>query len=712
MGQRQATLVRAAGGSAAGQGLDLPEPGPHCIRRPRLEQRLDEAIRRTVVLVAAPAGFGKTTALAQWARTLPPSRAVVWLTLESWHDDQGRLANDLARLLGSTAPGLVLVLDQVEAIGTPESQRLLADVLTHAPEGTCTVLATRRRPPLSTGRLRAAERIDEIGPAELRFDEAEAAALLRRLDGDGVDPALVHALTLHTGGWPAALSLNARAVLDGSSPPASDHPLHPDVADYVMTELLEAYDPETRRLLGLLAIAGESDEDVDALGLVPEARARFDDLRRADPVLEDVDAGRGRYRLDPVVGTLARTLLERTDPDAAGRARERLLTRCLGRGSHERALRHALASPGTALLRSYLPSLWAAQAPGSPLVGDALARLGDDVVASDPELALVAAWQAGSDADGMRVRHWLGHCAGHEERAAATFRTSESGIALCHAVFGLGGVEETREAALTAMRREREHSARWFALAATALAWSEVVAGAPREALRVLAESAGTALPPDDPWAPLIRARRSAVQAIAQAESGLLDDALDAARESVAAADPAGGGADTEAWSLRAEGGVALHSQHLAEALPTLERALDARRMHPGQVAGWPLTELLLTIAPVRWLEGEREPAVAALLEASARLVDTTGPPSLADQADALRRQFSAWAVAAAGAGMTAREVEVLRLVREGRTRAQIAERLHLSPNTVKSHTRSAYRKLGASNRDEALARGRALGLV
>ena len=184
--------------------LYMPGPRPGQVSRPRLTARLDEGLARGLVLVCAPAGYGKTVLLADWTRR--GGQPVAWLSLDAGDNDPARFwrhavaALDPARpgtgervapLLGPPAPssfqGLVtalindlaadevlLVLDDYHVIGSRQVHESLAFLVEHRPAGICVVLASRSDPPLPLARLRARGQLAEVRVAELRFTPAEA----------------------------------------------------------------------------------------------------------------------------------------------------------------------------------------------------------------------------------------------------------------------------------------------------------------------------------------------------------------------------------------------------------------------------------------------------------------------------------------------------------------------------------------------------------
>jgi LuxR family transcriptional regulator, maltose regulon positive regulatory protein len=221
--------------------LHVPASRPGLVLRPRLTARLDEGLARGLVLVCAPAGYGKTVLLADWARRggLPAA----WLSLDAGDNDPARFwrhvvaALDRARpgtgdrvapLLGPPAPpsfqGLVtalindlaadearLVLDDYHVIDSPEVHASLGFLFEHRPAGVCVGLASRSDPPLALARMRARGQLTEIRGAELRFAPAEAADLLQHAAA-ALPDASVAALAARTEGRAAGLQLAALSL--------------------------------------------------------------------------------------------------------------------------------------------------------------------------------------------------------------------------------------------------------------------------------------------------------------------------------------------------------------------------------------------------------------------------------------------------------------------------------------------------------------------
>ncbi len=265
--------------------LHVPRPQPGFVPRPRLAGRLDEGLAR-LVLVCAPAGFGKTAVLAGWARS--GNNRVAWLSLDAGDNDPVRFwrhevaALDRAHpgigeragpLLGPPAPssfdGLVtavinelaaepgedevlLVLDDYHLIDSQPVHASLMFLLEHLPPGLRVVLASRSDPPLPLARLRASGQLAELRADELRFTADEAASLLREAAGADLPGAAVAALAARTEGWAAGLQLAALSLRGQADPAgfvAAFSGSHRYVLDYLAGEVLDRQPEEVRTFL-------------------------------------------------------------------------------------------------------------------------------------------------------------------------------------------------------------------------------------------------------------------------------------------------------------------------------------------------------------------------------------------------------------------------------------------------------------------------------
>ena len=327
--------------------LHMPGPRPGLVPRPRLTARLDEGLARGLVLVCAPAGYGKTVLLADWARR--GEHPVAWLSLDAGDNDPARFwrhavaALDRARpgtgervapLLGPPAPssfqGLVtalindlaadealLVLDDYHLISARQVHESLAFLVEHRPAGICVVLASRSDPPLPLARLRARGQLTEIRAAELRFTPAEAGELLQHA-ASALPDASVAALAARTEGWAAGLQLAALSLRghdDAAGFVAAFTGSHRYVLDYLAEEVLEGQDEQLRTfLLETSVLERLSGPLCDAVTGREGSQALLEEAERAGLFLIPLDEVRGWWRYHHLFADLLRARLQQEQP--------------------------------------------------------------------------------------------------------------------------------------------------------------------------------------------------------------------------------------------------------------------------------------------------------------------------------------------------------------------------------------------------------------
>src|SRR5947208_5511192 len=258
----------------------------HIIERPRLIARLAEGGGARVTVLAAPAGYGKTTLARQWSEQQPGP--VAWYRTKRASGDVALLAVQLDDLLASIAPALpreqptvgsiaavnaspkplarailrsfekltqdvLLVVDEWEAAGTAEAEELLSMLV----EGLDIrfLITTRRRPDWFTPRLEVYGEGMEIGMDELSMTEDEAARVLAASEAVAGRARLMRTAD----GWPAVLGL---AAMSGDVDLTSSRLLSQTLYDFLATELLAAAAAETQDGLMLLAVASIRDVEV------------------------------------------------------------------------------------------------------------------------------------------------------------------------------------------------------------------------------------------------------------------------------------------------------------------------------------------------------------------------------------------------------------------------------------------------------------------
>ena len=334
--------------------LYVPPRQPGFVPRPRLMEALDEGLARTLTLVSAPAGFGKTALLADWGHN--SERVLAWLSLDAGDIDPVRfwrhaiaaldrvrpgLATRLGPLLGPPAPpsfeGLVttlvnelvarpdddpalLVLDDYHLVASQAVHESLTFLLEHPPPRMHLILSTREDPPLALARLRGRRELTELRAVDLRFTIEEAAALLR----DAVGPDLplsdtaVAALADRTEGWAAGLQLAALSIRgrsDVSEVVATFSASHRYVLDYLTQEVLERQtQPVSEFLLETSVLDRLSGELCDAVTGRAGGQAMLEAVERANLFLVPLDEVRGWWRYHHLFADLLRARLQQERP--------------------------------------------------------------------------------------------------------------------------------------------------------------------------------------------------------------------------------------------------------------------------------------------------------------------------------------------------------------------------------------------------------------
>jgi len=271
--------------------IQPPRPRTSLVERPVLEQALGAALRQQrLTLLLAPAGYGKTSALARQIRQLPPGTALAWVTADEDdqlprflaclgsalepHDLPWRVAPDALATLATGERGLravadelvnalagaeaargLLVLDDAHRLTDPQVFELMQLLVERLPQQWGVAMASRLEPPLALGRWRAAGELSEFRQYELRFSEAEVAALLASAGLPGGDT-VVRELLERTDGWAAGLRLNLSARPEAAGTRAGALTQR-HLFDYLAAEVLDQMPADLRGFLLRCAVLPE-----------------------------------------------------------------------------------------------------------------------------------------------------------------------------------------------------------------------------------------------------------------------------------------------------------------------------------------------------------------------------------------------------------------------------------------------------------------------
>jgi LuxR family maltose regulon positive regulatory protein len=714
--------------------------------RSRALATIDAAGPVPVVAVVAPAGYGKSTLLAQWAAAKDPDSG--WVSCDEGDNDPAVLMACLAAVLarlgaieqhlvaapaqgaGITAvPGLmdairpdarpaVVVLDQFEAITNRECHYILAEVALRLPPGWQIAIASRHALPLPLPRLRLQGGVLELGAGELAMSADEARRLLHRT-GAAPDEAALAQLLDSAEGWPMGLYLAGLTFRPGvpwrrpSHPGADGDGGDDDVRTYLRAEILEQISDAELTFLTRSSVLARlcgplCDATVDGIG----SGRLLEHLERRNLLVIPLDRRREWYRYHHLFREMLADELRRREPELVPRLHARAATWFEAHGLADEAIEHAQ-------------------------------KAGDrDLVARLVLEHMQPVWASGRVDTVLRWTTWLDHAGGlnrypgiaihgalifallgrveQAEAWVAVARTAPADVVLpdgnttgsllayLRAILAQDGVEAMRADARASFAELAPSSPYRVTMLFTegmsyllegdldradpilALAQEDAEAvGVPPVAAMIMAERCVVAEKRGD----YARIDSLAGQALAIVESGGFEHYWTSAI--------------VYAWAARAAlvrgdvRGARLHAAHCA-------------RLRPLLVSSIPIVpvQALLELSRVYLGLGDAAGAQGALRQAEEILAERPRLGVLHAEARDLRDTLDRVAADPVGASsLTAAELRLLPLLATHLSLGQIGERLHVARGTVKAQTTSVYRKLRVSSRRDAVSRSRELGI-
>src|SRR5438046_7104055 len=363
--------------------LYIPPLRPHVVSRPRLLERLNEGLHRNLTLIAAPAGFGKTTLVSAWVALIERPRArTAWLSLDEGDNDPARflaylvaalqtiaahIGEGVLGMLQSSQPpppeamltallneittlpdNFVVVLDDYHVIDAKPVDMALTYLVEHLPPQMHLVIATREDPQLPLARLRARSHLTELRAADLRFAASEASAFLSQAMGLSLSAEDIAALEDHTEGWIAGLQLAALSMQGHQDVPgfiqafAGDHRY---IMDYLVEEVLQHQPEPVRSFLRQTAILDRLNGPLcDAVTGQEEGNARLEALERGNFFVVPLDDKRHWYRYHHLFAEVLSAHLMAERPDQVSTLHRRASEWYEHNGSVAAAIRHAMAA--------------------------------------------------------------------------------------------------------------------------------------------------------------------------------------------------------------------------------------------------------------------------------------------------------------------------------------------------------------------------------
>jgi LuxR family maltose regulon positive regulatory protein len=690
--------------------------------------------RAPVIFLTAPPGYGKTTVLAQWARRDP--REFRWLQCERGDDDPRVFAALLAEALAPEGKGrsvaarvrsslrartepLVIVLDNVEQLSSPESLDLVASLVADLAPATQLVVAGRQSPAQLVGRVRVEGRLAELSAADLRLSDREAQALLH---GAGAELTIdeAKAMNRRAEGWPAGVYLGALALATRlGDVPRQLHDLdgaHHFVSEYFESEVLSRLRPQTLGFALRASLLDRMSGPVcDAVLGAPGSAARLKELTAAGAFLVPLDRERTTFRFHRYFRDTLLRKLKQEEPAEFVACSRRAAAWYEEAGNLPAAIRYlreigdrneAVRLLGLLGPEVFCRGLLAGIEPSLKDLRDERLLLRHQSAAVTGALAHAFLGNAGE------VDRWVS--AAEEARLDQGLpdgsKTSEGWSLLLQAALCRGGVGRMGEDARAASGRLSRHSA-MQACSLLLGGVAELLAGDASAAELAFIAAAGRAATDDAPM----------IESLALAELSLLAQSRDRWSEAEQHATGAreladrldGGDHAAAALAGVASARSALRNSNWARAGRELER------VHPllsrlGETVPWLAAQVRVELARAHLALNDSATAAELSTEIAGILLARPHLGTLREDAAALQQQVDELRDHPAGraATLTAAELRLLPLLTTHLSFRQIADHLYVSRNTVKTQAISVYRKLGVASRTEAIDRAIEIGLL
>jgi LuxR family maltose regulon positive regulatory protein len=718
--------------------LFAPTAHTSTVARPRLEARLHAGLSTPATVVVAPAGWGKTSLVTNWLRTEPVRAG--WVSLDRADNDATRFWRYLLLAAGRTSDGVghgalrrlesagtdierdvlpvfvnelaqslgpvVVVLDDYHVIANSAVHECVSTLLDRAPGELHVLISTRTDPPLALSRRRVSGQLVELRAEQLRFTVEEAGQMLELATGFALEAQDLDRLVARTEGWAAGLQLAALRLSDRPDElsrrdfierftGADRH-----VVDYLGEEVLATQPQETREFLLRTSILDRICVPLaNAVTGRNDAGQLLEEVFRANLFLTPCDDEHRWFRYHHLFRGILQHELARTDPIAAPSLHRRAAIWFRDAGESAEAVTHALRSDDDKFAGSLIAEAWRDVFNKGQLhtVQSWLDVLSPETVAADVRLSVARVWLAldsgqlhGADS-ALRTaeRHSPSDPHVHVLRALHTFKIGDVGGA-AQMLNGIRG-SLTDPFVLTVSDLLTGVCALWLGDAARARVALEA---STRTATRMQNG--------------LARVYTLGCRAVLAVECGDLGNARTLVSAGETQVDEDHSDAHFVAmFPALARARLSAATGEWVPARSAAERAVELARRGAGQVE---LAAALLTLArSCRSLEIDTRPylveargLIERSVDAGALLGDWYTTEQRAERVDRT----------ATLEPLTERERAILRLLPQPITQRELADALFVTPNTLKTHLRAIYRKLGADSRNDAVLRAQAAGLL
>jgi LuxR family maltose regulon positive regulatory protein len=360
--------------------LFVPQTGGKIISRQRLVDLINSGMEHKLTLISAPAGFGKTTLLSEWAAAC--DFPVGWISLDSNDNDVSRFLTYLLAALNNIHPGIEevgahsfqspqapqveeiltallnemlvhgqlcgLVLDDYHVIDSREIHALVSFLIEHMPMQLHVIIATRADPPLQLARWRGRGQMLELRVSDLRFTLDEATAFLNKLMGLPLSIEQVNSLASRTEGWIAGLQMAAvsmRGRKDFSTFVETFAGTNRYILDYLVEEVLSGQSERRQHFLLQTSILEQMTGDLcDVVSGRSNSQLLLESMERENLFVYPLDDGRQWYRYHHLFSDLLKRHLQLTQPDSIPSLHHKACVWFEKNGFPENAINHALTA--------------------------------------------------------------------------------------------------------------------------------------------------------------------------------------------------------------------------------------------------------------------------------------------------------------------------------------------------------------------------------
>ncbi len=722
------------------------------IERTALIETLSAEPCRKLTLLSAPAGWGKTTLLAQWVRGNVDSSRRGWLSLDDSDNDPARFWACAFAALDKVSPGVVprarellmsgadlrhvvlptfldelaaidhriiLVLDDYHLVDSRAVHEQVAYVVERIPQTFRLVIATRVDPSLPLARLRAGGELMELRADQLRFQADETADLLDVL-GLSLTEAQIQLLFRRTEGWAAGLYLAALSLTGRTDPDDFIEAFAGDnrhIVDYLIAEVLHGQSPHIRSFLLRTSLLGRlSGPLCDAVLQTNDSASMLQTIERANLFLLPLDVSRRWYRYHQLFADLLRTELHCAEPDLVPILHQRASDWYAQEDLTDEAVHHLVAAGDIKGAAGLVADNWVRAFSRGRLstVSGWLRAIPPEIVSSNPRLSFARARVALDSGHLDDAGNWI-----EAVQAAGTDTTAEvdnvpAKLVVLRAVhlFRSGDLPSALATARRAVNLDLGDAPVGGPIAYCAYGATLYFTGHTHEAqcafrtAMSLAEAVGNRV-----------AGRYALGYLAMISAH--HNELAAAEELVRSAtgrsrDLADEKHFVDMMISLAMAVISDMRGDTAAAVDAANMAVESARRGAGVLE---IANALLARAEILGhCGGEHRQCQASCAEAATLLQGCTDAGIVANRLIATQRRTGIAVTRGTESRklieeLTAKEHEVLGLLATNLSRREIGQRLYVTLNTVKTHQRSLYRKLGVEDRAAAVARARELGL-